>query len=71
MWTNTLHQNVNFGLSAKVFFEASSGVLVLPKFCKIVARQVFGRLCSIVCRAHPLKLPIQALPSVAPTGSVF
>ena len=36
-------------------------VLVLPKFCKIVWRVVFGRICSIVFLAFTLKLPIQTL----------
>ena len=48
------------------------GVLVLPNFCKIVvARQVFGRMCSIVFFAYTLKLPIQTLLSVAPTKLFF
>ena len=33
--------------------------------------QVFGRMCPIVFHAFTLKLPIQTLPSVVPTRSVF
>ena len=47
------------------------GVLVLSKFCKIVVRQVFGRMCSMVFYAFTLKLPIQTLLSVVPTHSLF
>ena len=55
--------------------RATTSTMGCARFVEIlqncVARQLPGRMCSIVFLAFTLKLPVQTLLSVAPTHSVF
>ena len=58
--------------SRALIFQSFKGVSRFAENLQnCMARQVFGRMCSIVFLAFTLKLPIQTLLSVTPSRSVF